>query len=295
MWARRRGKAVGSLVLGIALAGCGTQAPSTPVSPSGAPRTTAATTGPTTAPTTAPNESPTPFGTRPALPLDPRNKGSKVVSFPASDDLTLSGREYGSGPHAVVLAPSGNVRYTQFEWLAAAAKLAKAGYHVLTFNVRGICYTPDPNVGCSEGDIDWANAWLDVAGAVEFMRDQGAKTVVVMGADLGGSEALYANAQGTAMDGIITVSGLEESEGYIIGKPVLDETDAPKLFIAGRDDEEAFQAYTDWMRDAPPPKDGLLLDTETRGTFIFDPIAPSEIALGKQALKAVEQFLASID
>jgi len=285
------------MVLGLALAGCGTEAPSTPGSPSGAPKTTPATSAPvTTGPTTAPSEvpSPTPFGTRPALPLDPRNKNSKVVSFPSTDGLTLTGREYGSGPTAVVLAPSGNVRYTQFDWLATAAKLAKAGSRVLTFNVRGICYTPDPNVGCSEGDIDWTNAWQDVAGAVEFMREQGAKTVVVMGADLGGTEALYANAQGTAMDGIITVSGLEESEGYIIGKPVLDETDAPKLFIAGKDDDEAYQAYQDWLKDAPPPKDGLLLPTETRGTFIFDPIAPSELVLAKKALTTVEEFLASV-
>ncbi len=285
------------MVLGLALAGCGTQAPSTPVTPSGAPKTTAATSAPvTTAPTTAPSEppSPSPFGTRPSLPLDPRNKNSKVVSFPSSDGLQLTGREYGSGPNAVVLAPSGNVRYTQFDWLAAAAKLAKDGNHVLTFNVRGICYTPDPNVGCSEGDIDWTNAWQDVAGAVQFMRDQGAKTVVVMGADLGGTEALYANAQGTPMDGIITVSGLEESEGYIIGKPVLDDTDAPKLFIAGKDDDEAYQAYQDWLKDAPPPKDGLLLPTETRGTFIFDPIAPSELVLAKKAFAAVEDFLASV-
>jgi pimeloyl-ACP methyl ester carboxylesterase len=281
--------------LGIVLAGCGTQSPSKPVTPSAAPNTTVETSGPTTEPTTAPSESPSPFGTRASLPLDPRNKGTKVVSFESPDGLQLTGRLRGTGSQAVVLAPSGNVRYTQFDWLAAAVKLEKAGYRVLTFNVRGVCYTPDPNVGCSEGDIDWTNAWMDVAGAVEFMRSQpGVEKVSVMGADLGGTEALYAAAQGTRMDGIVTVSGLEESEGYIIGKPILDAVDSPLLFIAGKDDDEAFQAYTDWLRDAKEPKDGLLLPTDMRGTFIFEPLAPFEIPLAKKALTKVVDFFESV-
>jgi len=290
---------LGTLLAGLVAAACGSSGGTNPTAESPtAQQTSAATSAPSTSSppssppvTTAPT--PSPFGTRAQLPLDPRNKGSKVVSFPSSDGIELSGRLYGSGPHGVVLAPSGNVRYSQFEWLALAVKLAKAGYHVLTFDVRGVCYTPDPNVGCSQGDIDWANAWLDVAGAVDFMRSQGAKTVAVVGADLGGTEALYANAQGTKMDAIATVSGLEDSEGYLIGKPVLSKVDAPKLFIAGKDDDEAAQAYRDWMRDAPPPKQGLLLDTDTRGTFLFDPILPTDEPLSKRALATLEQFLQS--
>jgi pimeloyl-ACP methyl ester carboxylesterase len=281
--------AAGLLILGIGLAGCGgSSAPTTTTKPTTAPPPA------TSAPSVAPTTEPSPFGTRPELPLDPRNKGSKVVSFPSTDGLTMTGRLYGSGPHGVVLAPSGNVRYTQFEWLAVAPKLAKAGYHVLTFNVRGICYTPDPNVGCSEGDIDWANAWKDVAAAVEFLRSQGATTVSVMGADLGGTEALYANSQGTEMDGIVTVSGLEESEGYLIDSSVLDKVDAPMLFIAGSGDDEAAQAYHDWLRETPAPKKGILLDTSDRGTFIFDPLAPANVPLAKKTLGQVEQFLQSV-
>lgn len=291
------------LVLGLVLAACGSSSGTSPSSPSAVPQptaTTAGTTGPvtTTAPSSGPATSeatPSPFGTRAQLPLDPRNKGSKVVSFDSIDGIKLSGRSYGSGPHGVVLAPSGNVQYTQFEWLSAAAKLAKAGYLVLTFDVRGVCYTPDPNVGCSEGDIDWANAWQDVAGAVAFMKDQGAKKVVVMGGDLGATEAIYAASKGMKVDGIISVSGLNDSEGYEIDKAVLQAAGGPTLFIAGKDDTDAADAYEAWLAEAPAPKDGLLLDTDTRGTFLFDPILPTDIPLEKKAFAAVEDFLKTND
>jgi uncharacterized protein len=292
--------AAGIVALGIVISACGssepgnskTSAPTTAPEPTTAPATSApATTAPTTPPTTAPT--PSPFGTRPSLPLDPRNKSSKVVSFPSTDGLTMTGRLYGSGPHGVVLVPSGNVRYSQFEWLAVAVALSKVGYHVLTFNVRGICYTPDPNVGCSQGEIDWANAWKDVDAAVTFLRSQGVKSLQVMGADLGGTEALFAIANGTKVDSVTTVSGLEDDEGYTIDKSVLDKVTVPKLFIAGADDTDAAIAYQDWNRDAPAPKQGLLLHTDLRGTFIFDPLAPSDIAQAKHTLATVEQFLQS--
>jgi pimeloyl-ACP methyl ester carboxylesterase len=281
--------AAGLLILGIGLAGCGGTSAPRATTPPPVPTPTRAT--PSVVATTVPSPTPSPFGTRPQLPLDPRNKNSKVVMFPTTDGLTLSGREYGNGPKGVVLAPSGNVRYTQFEWLAVASKLAKDGYHVLTFNVRGICYTPDPNVGCSEGEIDWANAWKDVGSAADFLRSQDAKTVAVMGADLGGTEALYASSQGAAFDAIISVSGLDDNEGYSIDEAVLSKVDEPKLFIAGKDDDDALVAYEEWLPEAPQPKEGLLLDTEDRGTFIFDPIALSKVALAKKTLREVEEFV----
>jgi pimeloyl-ACP methyl ester carboxylesterase len=161
---------------------------------------------------------PTPQTTTPSqLPQDPRNKESTVVTFASGDGVKLAGRVYGKGPHGVVLAHMGSPRFSQFDWLPVAVKLAAKGYRVLTFDYRGICFAPDPNVGCSDGDIDWPNAWLDVDGAVSFLRGKRATSVVVVGADLGGSMALYAAAQGTKVDGIVTVSGLEDAEGYEIG------------------------------------------------------------------------------
>jgi pimeloyl-ACP methyl ester carboxylesterase len=270
--------------MGIALAACGSSGGTTKGSPSSVP--------PASQPAAStPAPSVTPFETQSSLPLDPRNKGSKVVSFTSIDGIALTGRMYGSGPHGVVLAPSGNVRYSQFEWLPVAVRLEKVGYRVLTFDVRGICYAPDPNVGCSQGEIDWGNAWKDVAGAVGFLRAQGAKTVSVVGADLGGTEALFAASKGTKVDGIVTVSGLDDTEGYSIDASVLGRVGAPVLLIAGRGDVDAAEAYRSWLREAPAPAKGVLLDTDLRGTFIFDPLAPSDIPQAKRALQAVEEFL----
>jgi len=50
-------------------------------------------------------------------------------------------------------------------------------------------------------------------------------------------------------------------------------------------------AYEEWLPEAPQPKQGLLLDTEDRGTFIFDPIALSKVALAKKTLRDVEEFV----
>ena len=55
--------------------------------------------------------------------------------------------------------------------------------------------------------------------------------------------------------------------------------------------DDAADAYRRWLREAPAPAKGLLLDTDLRGTFIFDPLAPSDIPQAKRALQAVEEFL----
>jgi pimeloyl-ACP methyl ester carboxylesterase len=287
------------ILVGLTLVGCGSSTGKTnpTTAPTQGSTSAPASSGPapTTAPTTAPSVAPSPFPTQSSLPLDPRNKNSKVVSFDSADGIKLTGRVFGSGPHGVVLAPSGNDRYSQFEWLALATALSKVGYHVLTFDVRGVCYPPDPNVGCSEGEIDWANAWKDVAGAVAFLRAHGGKTVSVVGADLGATEAFSAAAQGTKMDGIVSISGLNDTEGYEIDTATLDKVGAPILLIAGNGDSDAVDAYKAWLKEAPPSTKGLLLNTDLRGTFVFDPIAPSDFAQAKRAKVAVEEFLQQHD
>ncbi len=294
-----RGPIAVGILVGLTLAACGSSTgKSTPTTgASAAPTSAPASSGPapTTAPTTAPSVAPSPFPTQSSLPLDPRNKSSKVVSFASTDGIKLTGRVFGSGPHGVVLAPSGNDRYSQFEWLALAVPLSKAGYHVLTFDVRGVCYPPDPNVGCSQGEIDWANAWKDVAGAVAFLRAHGGRTVSVIGADLGATEAFAAAARGTKLDGVVSVSGLDDTEGYEIDRATLEKVGAPILLIAGDGDSDAVDAYKAWLKEAPPSTTGLLLNTDLRGTFVFDPIAPSDVSQSKRAKAAVEEFLQQHD
>ncbi|MFL5798729.1 MAG: alpha/beta hydrolase [Actinomycetota bacterium] len=257
--------------------------------------------GPTTAaesasaPVTSSVAPPTPDETPSQLPLDPRNRHSTAVTFPSSDGITLAGRLYGNGPHGVVLAHMGSPRNSQFDWLPVAVKLAARGYRVLTFDYRGICFAPDPNVGCSQGEIDWPNAWQDVNGAVDFLRTRGASKVIVVGADLGGSMALYAAAQGVKVDGVVAVSGLDEAEGYLIGEPVLRGVDVPLLFIAGSQDEPAASTYRRWSKEVHEPASGLLLDTDLHGTFLFDPIAPSDAALAARAMDVLLRFLQAKD
>src|SRR4051812_37844263 len=85
MRARMRGRvAAGMVAIGLVLTGCGSSGASRPVahSPSAVPQPsdTTAPHSPAASPTpsSAQSDEPSPFGTRPSLPLDPRNKGSKV-------------------------------------------------------------------------------------------------------------------------------------------------------------------------------------------------------------------------
>src|SRR5207244_3749415 len=148
-------------------------------------------------------------------------------------------------------------------------------YLVLTFDFRGVCFDIDPNVGCSGGDVDWANTWRDVQGAVAFVASRGATSVVLMGADLGATASLYAaSLPGSAIAAVVSVSGLETAEGYDVGRATIRKIRVPKLFIAGTQDDEAAAAYRHWLAAALPPTRGLLLGTDLHGTFVFDPLGP---------------------
>jgi dienelactone hydrolase len=126
---------------------------------------------------------------------------------------------------------------------------------------------------------------------VEYLRAHGGKTVQVVGADLGATEAFSAAAQGGKMDGIVSVSGLNDTEGYEIDKATLDKVGAPILLIAGNGDSDAVDAYQAWLKEAPAGTKGLLLNTDLRGTFVFDPIAPSDFPQSRRAKVAVLGFL----
>jgi pimeloyl-ACP methyl ester carboxylesterase len=282
--------AAGFLALGLALAACGGGSPPGDETPS-----VASTSGSAAPTASATPEVPSPTGTASQLPLDPRNRSSEAVTFPSTDGIRLAGRLYGTGPHGVVLAHMGSPRFSQADWLPVAVKLAKSGFRVLAFDYRGICFTPDPNVGCSEGDLDWPNAWRDIASAVDFLRGKGAASVVVVGADLGGTMALYAASRGMKVDGIVTVSGLEEGEGYRVDDTVLGTVLVPLLFIAGSQDGPAASAYRAWSRQVHEPATGLLLDTALHGTFLFDPFAPSDEQQAAKAIAAVQRFLQAND
>jgi pimeloyl-ACP methyl ester carboxylesterase len=209
--------------------------------------------------------------------------GSRAVSFDAADGVRLEGRLFGDGSAAVVLS---HMRPAdQASWFPFASRLADQGYLVLTYNFRGYC--PGGSGGCSEGDRDIGQMWRDVVGAIELVREQGAVSVSLVGASMGGTASLVAAAQdGVDVRAVITLSAPIAIEGLVADAPVLSRIGAGKLYIAGVGDASAAaDAETLWAR-SPPPKGGLqIVPSDDHGTDLLSG------GRGEEVRRLIETYL----
>jgi pimeloyl-ACP methyl ester carboxylesterase len=184
-------------------------------------------------------------------PPPPDLSGSRAVTFESSDGVRLEGRMFGDGSTGVVLS---HMRPAdQRSWFAFAKRLADEGYLVLTYDFRGYC--PGGEGGCSQGDLQISAIWQDVLGAMDFVRSQGATTVALVGASMGGTASLVAAAQeGTDAAVVVTLSAPTSIEGLDADAALLQRVDANKLFIAGVGDAAAAASAEQLYEIAPPPK-----------------------------------------
>ena len=132
------------------------------------------------------------------------------VTFESRDGVTLEGRLFGDGSTGVVLS---HMRPAdQRSWFAFANRLADEGYLVLTYDFRGYC--PGGEGGCSQGELQISAIWQDVLGAMDFIRSQGATTVALVGASMGGTASLVAAGQeGADVAAVVTLSAPTSIEG----------------------------------------------------------------------------------
>jgi pimeloyl-ACP methyl ester carboxylesterase len=184
-------------------------------------------------------------------PPPPDLSGSRAVTFESRDGVRLEGRMFGDGSTGVVLS---HMRPAdQRSWFAFAKRLADEGYLVLTYDFRGYC--PGGEGGCSQGDLQISAIWQDVLGAMDFVRSQGATTVALVGASMGGTASLVAAAQeGTDAAVVVTLSAPTSIEGLDADAALLQRVDANKLFIAGVGDAAAAASAEQLYEIAPPPK-----------------------------------------
>lgn len=216
-------------------------------------------------------------------PPPPDLSGSRAVTFESSDGVTLEGRLFGDGSTGVVLSHMQPA--DQRSWFAFANRLADEGYLVLTYDFRGYC--PGGEGGCSQGELQIPAIWQDVLGAMDFIRSQGATTVALVGASMGGTASLVAAGQeGTDVAVVITLSAPASIEGLNADAALLQRVDANKLFIAGVGDTSAAASAEQLYEIAPPPKRPEIVPADDHGTDLLTG------SRGEAVQRIIETYLA---
>ena len=196
----------------------------------------------------------------------------------------MEGRLFGDGSTGVVLSHMQPA--DQRSWFAFANRLADQGYLVLTYDFRGYC--PGGEGGCSQGELQIPAIWQDVLGAMDFIRSQGATTVALVGASMGGTASLVAAGQeGTDVAVVITLSAPVSIEGLNADAALLQRVDANKLFIAGRRGRRRRGVGRAARRDRPAAESGLeIVPADDHGTDLLTG------SRGEAVQRIIETYLA---
>jgi len=233
--------------LALLLAACGGKEEA-PVSPTGSPGAsptlaTLPTPGAAGAPTVAPPVTGIP------------------VSFTTEDNVTIKGRLFGSGETAVVFAHM--FPNDQQAWWGFASEVAGQGYAALTFDFLGY--------GETGGTKDIAHIDRDLAAAVRYLREEGYKRVILVGASMGGTAALKVAARDEfkgLVVGVVAVSAPQAFQG-LVARDDVPNIKAPMLFVASQDDGVAFESLEAFYDTATGPKQQQVYSGNAHGTGLL--------------------------
>ncbi|MCI0487212.1 MAG: alpha/beta fold hydrolase [Blastocatellia bacterium] len=203
----------------------------------------------------------------------------KQVSFPTQDGGMIFANLYGKGDRGVVLAHGG--RFNKESWERQAQALVKAGFRVLAIDFRGYGRSRGPG----QSDPLSAPLHFDVLAAVRYLRQNGAKTISVVGGSLGASAAAQASVEANPDE----IDRLVLLAGGVIDKP--EQMKGRKLFILSRDDFSGddkiprLPRIRDQYERAPGPKELVLLDGSAHAQYIF------ETEQGERLMREILRFL----
>lgn len=198
--------------------------------------------------------------------------------FAAKDGWMIYGDLYGQGNRAVLLVHGG--RFDKASWAPQAKAIAKEGFQVLAIDLRG-------RGASKEGPPDRRNDIampLDLLAAIRYLQGNGARSISIVGASMGGN--LAEEALRMADPGVIERVVFLAHGAY--GPPQLLK--GRKLFAVARNDMgpnsvprlARIQAQFD---AAPDPKELLILDGEAHAQFLF------ETDQGDRLLRTIIRFL----
>jgi len=201
----------------------------------------------------------------------------QAVAFRSPDGVILQGRLWPAGPVAVVF--SHMFGRTQTEWADLAGHLAARGYTALTFDFRG--------VGSSSGRLVIRHVYRDTLAAAAFMRARRYRTVVLIGASMGGTSSIVA-AGHAPVEGLVVIASGTVFQG-LDARPHLSRLRMPKLFIVGDGDPRFNHSARIMYEATPQPKQLIALPTSLHGTYMFRSAAHRERIYG-----AIASFLRTV-
>ncbi len=180
------------------------------------------------------------------------------VSFRTEDGWTLRATLYGRGTTAVVLSHMN--MSNRGTWKPLAERLAALGYLVLTYDFRG--------QGESDGTNTPTAIGPDLHTAIAYARTQGATSIVLGGASLGGmATGLVAADEKVAA--FFIMSSPRSALGVAVTDTNLNSTPAAKLFLNTEGDlynADIHQMYA----IASPPKEEQYYPGKAHGVEMFD-------------------------
>jgi alpha-beta hydrolase superfamily lysophospholipase len=187
---------------------------------------------------------------------------SHSVGFTTPDGATITGELYGTGTTAVIFSVMGNCKpgWREFAQLPAAH-----GLMTLTYPWRGCRESGSANETELKLFVD------DLRGAINFMRANGAKRIILAGASLGGVASAKLAVESQASGIVVLASPAVISEwGFEVESTDLN-TDIPKLFIIAENDSVVpIESAHDLFDLALEPKEWQTYPSTAHGTDLFE-------------------------
>ncbi len=178
------------------------------------------------------------------------------VTFPTQDGGVVHADAYGGGDRGLVLAHG--MRFDKASWKIQAIELAHSGFRVVAIDFRGY----GNSYGGSKSQSPRDEMYLDVLAAVDYLRGQGAKSVAVIGASMGGG----ASAKAAVIGALGSMNHLILLAPVSIEHP--EEIRCPKLYVTAERDSIATQVKEQYER-AIEPKQLLVLEGDAHAQFLF--------------------------
>lgn len=184
----------------------------------------------------------------------------KEVSFPTDDKGVVFANTYGSGSRALILAHG--ARFNKESWAKQAEEFAHAGFAVVAIDFRGYGKSHGGSDSANQSANQYDDMYRDVLAAVHYVRQNGASSVAVVGASMGGRASATAVAKGKP--------GEIDRLVLLAHAPIQDpeKIAGTKLFIVAEGDSIAAQVKDQYQR-APEPKQLIVLSGSAHAQNLF--------------------------